>query len=327
MNAFVTGGTGFLGRRIVRRLIERGDKVTLLARDPAKAAEARSLGARIVEGDLADIDAFANELGGCDVVYHAGARVVSHGDWDEFLRATVIGTEKLIETALAAGVKRFVHVSSLGIFEIDHDGITVTENTDYDHNPRLRGHYTRSKIDADRIACAFAHSGKPVVVVRPGRIYGHDHPQQPLFYGRVKKRFGSWLVVVSKPSYLTPISYVENAADAVVAAGTAPGVEGQIFNVIDDPELTQAQYFRSLCGLSGCPSRVVYIPVGIFVPALVAVDLVHRVLRRRPWPIAYQLLRSERNARYATDAARTRLGWTPRVKLDDAVRQTVTGGT
>jgi nucleoside-diphosphate-sugar epimerase len=327
LKAFVTGGTGFLGRRIVRRLLERGDEVLMLARDPAKAAEAERLGARIVVGDLADVDAFAHQLAGCDVVYHAGARVVSHGDWDEFLKSTVLATEKLIDASLAAGVKRFVHVSSLGIFEIDHDGMTVNENTDYDHNPRLRGNSTRSKIDADRIACASARAGKPVVVVRPGRIYGHDHPQQPLFFGRVKKRFGSWLVVVSKPSYLTPISYVENAADAVIAAGTAPGVEGQIFNVIDDPELTQAQYFRSLRGLGGCPSRVVYIPVGIFVPALVAVDLVHRVLRRRPWPIAYQLLRSERNARYATDAARTRLGWTPRVKLDEAVRQTVTGET
>jgi nucleoside-diphosphate-sugar epimerase len=219
VRAFVTGGTGFLGRRIVRRLIERGDQVYMLARDPDKSAEARALGARIIEGDLADVDAFAHELRGCDVVYHAGARVVSHGEWEDFLKTTVVATEKLIDAALAAGVKRFVHVSSLGIFELDRDGMTVTESTDYDHNPRLRGNYTRSKIDADRIACAFARSGKPVVVVRPGRIYGHDHPQQPLFFGRVKKRVGNWLIVVSKPSYLTPIAYVENAADAVIAAG------------------------------------------------------------------------------------------------------------
>jgi len=325
MRAFVTGGTGFLGRRIVRRLLDRGDEVIVLARDPEKAAEAASRGARVVAGDLADVEGFSSELAGCDVVYHAGARVVSHGDWDDFLRSTVVATEKLIDSALAAGVRRFVHVSSLGIFELERDGVTVTESTDYDHNPRLRGHYTRSKIDADRIACAAARSGKPVVVVRPGRIYGPDHPQQPLFFGRVKKWFGKLLVVVSKPSYLTPIAYVENAADAVVAAGTAPGVEGCIFNVIDDPELTQGTYFRTLRGLRGCPERVVYIPVGVFAPAVLAVDLLHRVLKRRPWPIAYQLLRSERNARYLTDNARERLGWTPRVGLRQAVEETVAG--
>jgi nucleoside-diphosphate-sugar epimerase len=314
-----------LGRRIVRRLLDRGDQVVVLARDGAKASEFEARGARIVVGDLADVDAFAGELKGCDVVYHAGARVVSHGDWDEFLKSTVVATEKLIDLSLAAGVKRFVHVSSLGIFEIERDGITVTEDTNYDQNPRLRGNYTRSKIDADRIACAAARAGKPVVVVRPGRIYGPDHPQQPLFFGRVKKWFGKMLVVVSKPSYLTPISYVENAADAVIAAGTTPGVDGSIFNVIDDPDLTQGEYFQALRGLDGCPQRVVYIPVGVFVPGLVVVDLIHRILKRRPWPIAYQLLRSERNARYATDNARTKLAWTPRVGLRQAVEETVAG--
>ena len=325
MRAFVTGGTGFLGRRIVRRLLDRGDEVVMLARDAGKAAEFKARGASIVVGDLSDVDAFVSELRGCDVVYHVGARVVSHGDWDEFLKSTVLATEKLIDASLAAGVRRFVHVSSLGIFEIERDGITVDETTDYDHNPRLRGHYTRSKIDADRIACAAARSGKPVVVVRPGRIYGPDHPQQPLFFGRVKKWFGKSLVVVSKPSYLTPIAYVENAADAVIAAGTTAGVEGQIFNVIDDPDLKQREYFRTIRGLDGCPRRVVYIPVGIFAPAVLLVDFVHRLLKRRPWPIAYQLLRSERNARYTTDAARSKLGWAPRIALRQAVEETVAG--
>lgn len=325
MRAFVTGGTGFLGRRIVRRLLDRGDEVVMLARDPSKAAEFSARGARVVVGDLSDVDAFTNELRGCDVVYHAGARVVSHGTWEEFVASTVLATEKLIDASLAAGVRRFVHVSSLGIFEIERDGITVTENTDYDHNPGLRGHYTRSKIDADRIACAAARSGKPVVVVRPGRIYGPDHPQQPLFFGRVKKWFGKFLVVVSKPSYLTPIAYVENAADAVIAAGTRPGVEGSIFNVIDDPNLKQREYFRTIRGLDGCPSRVLFIPVGIFAPAVLAVDCVHRLVKRRPWPIAYQLLRSERNARYTTDAAQSKLGWSPRVGLRQAVEETVAG--
>jgi len=325
MRAFVTGGTGFLGRRIVRRLLDRGDDVVMLARDAGKAAEFAARGARVVAGDLADVDASAGELRGCDVVYHAGARVVSHGAWDDFVRATVLATEKLIDLSLAAGVRRFVHVSSLGIFEIERDGITVTEGTDYDHNPRLRGHYTRSKIDADRIACAAARSGKPVVVVRPGRIYGPDHPQQPLFFGRVKKWFGKLLVVVSKPSYLTPIAYVENAADAVIAAGTTPGIEGSIFNVIDDPDLKQREYFRTIRGMDGCPRRVLYVPVGVFAPAVLAVDAIHRLIRRRPWPVAYQLLRSERNARYVTEAARSKLGWAPRIGLRQAVEETVAG--
>ncbi|RMD83189.1 MAG: NAD-dependent epimerase/dehydratase family protein [Candidatus Dadabacteria bacterium] len=326
MRCFVTGGTGFLGRRVVRRLRERGDDVRVLVRDRSKAEEAEALGAEVIEGDLDRVEEFAGALEGCDVVYHIGARVVSTGRWEEFLRTNVIATAEIIDRGLEAGVRRIVYVGSLGIFEIPRNGVTITEESDYDHRPLLRGHYTRSKIDADRIATAAARTGKPVVIVRPGRIYGHDHPLQPLYMGRVKKRLGSrFLVVVGKPSYPAPIAYVENAADAVVAAGTVPGIEGRAFNIVDDPDLTHAAYFRAMKGLDGCPSIVVHLPVGLFLPAVIAADAVHRVLRRRPWAVAYQLRRSGRNARYVTDAARQALGWTPRVSVPEAIRRTVEG--
>jgi nucleoside-diphosphate-sugar epimerase len=324
MRAFVTGGTGFLGRRVVQQLLDRGDEVVMVVRDPARAAVPAGRGAEVVKCDLDGIDAALDRLGGCDIVYHIGARVETGGDWEEFLQANIVATDKLIDAAFRHGVRRFVHVSSLGIFEIAEPGITITEDSPYDTRPMHRGHYTRSKIGADRIACAAARAGMPVVIVRPGQIYGHDHPQQPLFLGRVHKRVGdSSLVVVSRPSYLAPLVYVENAADAVVQAGTAEGVEGRVFNVIDDPDLTQAEYFRAIAGLPGCPSRVFYLPVGLFAPAVRAVDLLFRILKRRRWSAAYQLLRSGRNARYSTEAARADLGWEPRVPLRESLVATV----
>jgi nucleoside-diphosphate-sugar epimerase len=127
------------------------------------------------------------------------------------------------------------------------------------------------------------------------------------------------MVIVGRPSYLPPLVYVENAADAVLQAGTAEGVEGRVFNVIDDPDLTQAEYFRAISGLPGCPSRVFYLPVGLFAPAVKVVDLLFRILKRRPWSAAYQLLRSGRSVRYSTEAARGQLGWEPRVPLREAL--------
>jgi len=326
VRAFVTGGTGFLGRRVVDRLLDRGDEVVLLARDRSRAADAESRGAVVVEGDLADVEAFREALRGCDVVYHIGARVLSSGDWRLFVDANVVATERLIEAAFELGAKRFVHVSSLGIFDIPEGGVTVREDSDYDHAPLLRGYYTRSKIDADRVACAWARTGKPVVVVRPGVIYGHDHPSEPLYTGRVGKNLGSAVrVVVGRASYPTPIVYVENAADAVVRAGVVPGVEGKIFNVVDDPDLTHKTYFRALAEAHGCPARVLYVPVGLFVPMLAVVNFLHRLLKRRGWAVAYQLRRSGRSARYPTEPARDDLGWQPAVSLGDALESTVAG--
>ncbi|HYC01374.1 MAG TPA: NAD-dependent epimerase/dehydratase family protein [Candidatus Limnocylindrales bacterium] len=324
MRAFVTGGTGFLGRRVVRRLLERGDQVLALAREGSRADELKAAGAEVVVGDLGSLDpSILEQAGSCDVVYHVGARVVSHGDWDEFFRVNVEATQRLMDAAIAGGA-RFVHVSSLGIFEIDREGIVVTEESDYDHQPMLRGYYTRSKIDADRLVCSAARAGKNVVVVRPGLLYGPDHPQQAVFLGRVKKFLRpDLLLVVSSPGYRVPLTYIENAADAVVAAGVVEGVAGSIFNVVDNPDLTQAEYFRALARARGDRLRVMYVPVTLLAPAVNAVNFAHKLVKRRPWSVAYQLLRSERSARYATDAAATRLAWSPRVDLDRSLQESL----
>lgn len=324
MKVFVTGATGFLGRRIVRRLIDRGDEVLALARETSNTGELESLGAGIVRGDLGESEGFVEQASQCDVVIHAGARVVTHGSWDEFFAANVECTQKLMQAVTAAG-GRFVHVSSLGIFEIAESGLVVDEETDYDHLPTLRGYYTRSKIDADRLACAAARTGKDVVVVRPGRLNGWDHPQkEPVFLGRVSKFVGAnRLVVVSIPGYHVPTVFVENAADAVVAAAVEAEARGGIFNVVDDSDLAQRQYFEMLSQARGTKLRVLFVPVAVFAPAVKVVDFLHRLVKRRPWSVAYQLLRSEIDATYSTRAARERLKWKPAVTVLDGLRSSL----
>jgi nucleoside-diphosphate-sugar epimerase len=328
VRAFVTGGTGFLGRRIVRRLIDQGYDVSVLARDESRGETVKKMGAKVVIGDLGDIEGFVDALAGCDLVVLAGARAVPGGTWEEFFEQNVAATERLIDSASEAGARRIVYVSSLGIFDIPKDGVTITEDTDYDHHPLVRGNYTRSKIDADRVVRAAIREGKPVVMVRPGQIYGHDHPLgQPLYLGRVSKRVGdNLLVVIGNKSYLTPITYVENAADAVVAAGMVEDPGNRVFNIVDDPDLTHRRYFEAVGKLPGYPSKQLFVPVALFVPALIVVNFLHKLLKRRPFSVAYQLRRAGYNARYSTDAAREVLGWAPRVELEEALRATATGG-
>lgn len=328
MRAFVTGATGFLGSRVARRLLARGDEVVALAREGAATDELERSGAQVVRGDLGDIDPVLAHAADCDVVYHLGARVVSSGPWDEFFRVNVEATQRLMDAALAGRARRFVHVSSLGIFDIDRDGMEIGDESDYDRRPMLRGHYTRSKLDADRLACTAVRTGRPVVVVRPGVLYGPKAAGQNVFLGRVKKFLRpDLLAVVSSPRYRVPLTYVENAADAVVLAGSAEGVERGIFNVIDDPDLTQQIYFRTLSEVRARPLRVVYLPVSLVSPFVKAVDFAHRLVKRRPWAVAYQLLRSERSARYSTDAARTRLGWAPATDLRTSLQESLQGCT
>lgn len=324
MRAFVTGATGFLGRRVAARLLARGDEVLALVRDESRGAALRESGATLVRGDLAEVDAVLKDAASCDVVYHVGARVVSSGPWDDFYRVNVEATQKLIDASLAGRARRFVHVSSLGIFDISGDGVAIDDDGDYDRCPLLRGHYTRSKLDADRLARSAGRLGKPVVVVRPGVLYGPTDGQPIVFLGRVRKFLRpDLLAVVSSPRYLVPLIYVENAADAVVAAGVAEGADGRAFNVIDDSDLTQERYFRTLSEARPRPLRVIYLPVALMTPAVRTVNFAHRLARRRAWAAAYQLLRSERSAKYSTEAARSVLGWSPAVDLRRALEETL----
>lgn len=326
MRAFVTGGTGFLGSRVIQRLIARGDEVVALAREGAAADELESRGVQVVRGDLNNVEPVLARAAECDVVYHVGARVTTSGPWEEFFRVNVEATQRLMDSALAGRARRFVHVSSLGIFEIDRDNMEIGDEGDYDRRPMLRGHYTRSKLDADRLACTAVRTGRPVVVVRPGVLYGPKPGVQNIFLGRVKKFLRpDLLAVVSSPGYRVPLTYVENAADAVVLAGTAEGVERGIFNVIDDSDLTQQRYFRTLSEVRPRPLRVVYLSVSLVSPVVKAVDFVHRLVKRRPWSVAYQLLRSERSARYSTEAARSVLGWTPAKDLRTSLQESLQG--
>src|SRR5690606_40804418 len=110
--AFVTGGSGFVGRNLSRALCARGDTVRALARSEAAQATVRAAGAEPVPGDLEDMAALRRGIAGCDAVYHAAAKVDDFGDPAEFERINVTGTENVLRAAEEAGGPRVVHVST-----------------------------------------------------------------------------------------------------------------------------------------------------------------------------------------------------------------------
>src|SRR5919206_1288929 len=161
MRAFVTGGTGFIGSRVVKRLRDRGDDVVVLARRPEKAS---GLDAQVVEGDLSDADAIRRGVEGCQAVFHIAAdyRVgMPKSKREQMYDANVRGTERVFDAAVDAGVERIVYVSTVNIFG-NTNGRTVDESFERDESDGFVSYYDETKYLAHKIARERAAQGAPV---------------------------------------------------------------------------------------------------------------------------------------------------------------------
>jgi dihydroflavonol-4-reductase len=179
VKAFVTGGSGFIGEHLVRKLRERGDEVTALVRNPNRGATLRRLGCELVEGDLSSPDAIRAGLEGCDSAFHAAAVYkvgVPKTEREPMFDANVHGTERVLDAAIDAGVKRIVYVSTVNVF-----GNTKGEVVDESYKRPEDGFlscYDETKYRAHEVALDRIAKGAPIVIVQPGGVYGPgDHSE------------------------------------------------------------------------------------------------------------------------------------------------------
>jgi len=315
MTVLVTGASGFLGRAITRCLLRNGVAVRALIR-PGRGVDAA--GAEVCEGDVCDAASVARAVQGVEGVVHAAARVATTGAWEEFAEVNVRGTRRVIGAAVAAGVRCIVHVSSLSVYAVPADGVTVTEETPYESEAEARGHYSRSKLAADRAALHSARQGAPVVVLRPGVLYGPGK-RPPL--ARQSVSAGPFRLLLARPGYILPLAYVDNVADAVALALRCEAAVGQAFTIVDE-NVRQAEYveqYRTACAEGW---RALWVPVGAVAVAALVAERTFRLLRRRP-PVTYhQVRRATWSATYDCTRARRVLGWQPAVSVAEGLRRT-----
>ena len=328
MYPFLTGATGFLGRRLVRTLREDGLRVRCLVRGSSDIAPLRDFvgpdlwsGVDIVQGDLSDAACLARLMQGCDTVYHAAAAL--GGSTAVMFLNTVVPTRRIIDAALSNDVRRFVLVSSLGIYGVAglRTGSLLDESSPVDPSPQLRDPYTYSKVAQEQVAWeAHRERGLPLVVIRPGVIFGEG---RDVLSSRVGLKVGPLLLRMGG-SQTMPYTYVENCAAALRCAGLAEGVEGEVFNVLDDGLPTGSQLLK-MYRRSGRRLRSLWLPR----PAIGPVSSLYEWYSR--WsqgqlPAVITRYKSDsiwKGVRYTNAKAKSRLGWKPAVGFDEAFRRSV----
>lgn len=169
---FITGGSGFVGRNLIRALVARGDEVIALGRSPKARLVVEELGALAAHGDLDDVDALREGMAGCETVIHAAALAAEWGNRDEFHRFNVTGTENVITATKAAGVKTLVHISTEAVLANGTPIINADETRPIPDDALPR--YPRTKGLAEKAVVAANSDGFRTVVVRPRFIWGRD---------------------------------------------------------------------------------------------------------------------------------------------------------
>jgi dihydroflavonol-4-reductase len=304
MRAFVTGGGGFIGRHLVRRLRDGQTDVRALARSGPSADRLRALGCEVVTGDILDLGRLTGSLEGCDVVYHlAGDYRVGIGAAERPVMeaANVTATERVLDAAVAAGVGRIVHVSTVNAF--GDTGYRVVDETYERPRPyRYVSFYDETKHRADLVARQRIARGAPIVIAMPGGVYGPgDHSQVG---GVLDQAARGRLPALTFGEVGLNMAHVDDIATGILLVGES-GRVGESY-VLGGEITTLAELVRRVAAIAGRRPPRFTTPTG---PLRLAAPVVRRI-----GPDLGEIVRASANVTYwATDAkARRELGYAPR---------------
>src|SRR5436190_15125295 len=218
MRVFLTGGTGFIGGHVARKLRERGDDVRAYVRSAAKGADLEALGCELVVGDLSDRAAMTTALAGCDAMIHNAAVYevgIPESEHRAMYEANVLGTENALSAALAAQTPKVVYVSTVGAFGNTH-GEVVDET--YEHPGReFTSYYEQTKYEAHQVAKRLiADEGLPCVIVQPGGVYGPD--DHSAIGTQINQFLAGKMPLMAFPDLGMNMVYVEDVADGILLA-------------------------------------------------------------------------------------------------------------
>jgi len=314
MRVLVTGATSLVGRAVVARLVDRGDAVTVFQRQPSDLDVAEHL------GDVADRAAVANAMTGMDAVVHVAGRAAVTGEWELFEETNVRGTRIVTDAARDAGVTRFVYVSSPSVA---HDGQSIVGAPAGPAEPdRARGNYARSKAQAELIALAANSSAMPVVAVRPHVIWG---PGDTQFVGRIVDRAKSGrLAIVGSGAALTDTTYIDNAADALVAAlDAAPNLGGSALVVTNGQPRPVREILNRIILAAGFEPPRIKVPYRVARTGGLAAERIWDRRKTDDDPPMTSFLAEQLATAHWFDQRETRrtLDWEPAVSLDEGFRR------
>jgi nucleoside-diphosphate-sugar epimerase len=324
----VTGSNGFIGAKVVETLLEYGfSNIRCMVRPSSRLDRLKEILGRLpagsqvelFQGDLVSPDDCRGAVEACSIVYHLAAN--SDKSFAGAFMGNALATRNLMDALVHEGIiKRFVNVSSFAVYsnlQIKRGGLLDETCPIEEASQERYDAYGFSKIKQEELVRVYgAEHGLPFVIVRPGTVFG---PGRKDLSGRIGLgTFGVFIQVGG--SNIVPLTYVDNCAEAIVLAGLRPGVEGEVFNVVDDELLTSGQFLRAYKSRSPGFSSVrvpYFLAHGLSVLwenySKFSKGQVPPVFNRRRCAAEWK------QTRFSNQKLRDSLGWKPKVGMEKAM--------
>ena len=325
----LTGAGGFIGSRVLNSLLECGFvNIRCLVQKPADADVIKGIaagypdaGVETLEGDLLRKKDCGSAVKGVSVIFHLAAGFGK--SYRHIYRNTVLATRNLLDSAVKEqSIKRFLNVSSFTVYftgGLEKGGV-LDETCAVYTNPGLKGEaYCCGKVKQEEMLFDhYKRSGLPYVIVRPGYVYG---PGNREISGRIGvSKLNTFFHMGG--SNLIPVTFVQNCADAIVLAGLTGGVEGEIFNIVDD-EQPKSSEFLAAYKEHVRPLRTVAVPKTVSYMLCALWGAASKVSGGR-LPLTYNLYRWSDDWKgnlYSNRKIKELLGWNQRVSLQEGMAQ------
>jgi nucleoside-diphosphate-sugar epimerase len=306
--AFVTGGSGFIGGRLIKRLVAEGTKVRALARSDSSAAAVEALGAEAVRGDLADRESMQAGAQGCDQAFHLAAHLGQWGKREEFIAGNVTGTENALAAARDAGVRRFVHCGTEAALLAGEPLVNVDETAPL--RPDSKALYSATKAMAEQKVRVASVDGFEAMVMRPRLVWGAgDTTLLPEIVAAVEGGKFAW---IGGGGHLTATTHVDNVVEGLVLTAQK-GSAGEAYFITDGEPSVFRDFISELVSTQGVepPTRTVPAPVAGAVAA--SSETIWRLLRLGGEPPVTRLALwlSSQECTIDTSKARSELGYEP----------------
>ena len=319
MKALVTGGGGFLGGAIVRRLVEREWSVRTFQRGHYQQLD--ELGVEQIRGDISDPDAVSAVVDGCDIVFHVAAKVDPWGAYQPFHKTNVVGTENVLTAMRSRQVRKLVYTSTPSVIHSGGDLAGVDESEPYPEH--FEAAYPQTKAMAEMAALAANDDELSTIALRPRLIWGpEDTNLVPQLVARARS---GQLRLVGGGSNLVDTVYIDNAVDAHLLAADRlePGAPcaGRPYFISNGEPWPMKKVINGILGAAGLPPEERTVPLKAALVAGAVFENVYKLFPTKGGPrMSRFVARNFATAHwFDISAARRDLGYEPRISIEEGL--------